>query len=274
MKGISVPPRIAICFYGITRSLRHTLPSIEARAIGPARAAGEARIYGHFFLQRRIDNPRTGERGELDPEEHRLLRPDWVELEEPDLCLAQWDFEGLKRHGDFWDDGFHSLRNLIHQLHSLNRVTAAARADGARICLFLRPDLEYHDSLGPAIRRAQRALRTTRPLVQLPWWQGWNGYNDRFAIAAGDAAIAAYGTRVTQMAAFCDETGGPVHSERLLAHVLERNGIPVRTIGARASRVRIEGRMRYEDFLPTRLSNLRRGLRERLSSRSPDKTTS
>ena len=135
-------PRLAICFYGITRSLRHTLPSIEARAIAPARAAGDVRIYTHFFLQRRIDRIRTGETGELDLDEHRLLQPDWRELEEPDDCLATWDFDGLKRHGDFWENDFQSLRNLVHQLHSMNRVTAAARADGAQICLFLRPDLQ------------------------------------------------------------------------------------------------------------------------------------
>lgn len=253
-------PQIALCFYGITRSLRHTLPSIDARAIVPARKAGDVRIYAHFFRQRRIDHARTGETGELDLDEHRLLRPDWLELEEPDDCLAAWDFDGLKRHGDFWENDFHSLRNLVHQLHSMNRVTAAARADGAGICLFLRPDLLYHDSLAPAIRRARRALATGRPLVQLPWWQSWNGHNDRFAIAAGDAAIAAYGSRVTRMADFCAATGGPVHSERLLAFTLADADIPVRTIGARASRVRMGGQVRYEDFLPTQLSLLRKRL--------------
>lgn len=256
--------RIALCFFGITRSLRYTLSSIEAQALHPARTAGEARIYAHFFLQHRIDNPRSGEVGLLDLDEHRLLRPDWLALEEPDTCLATWDFEGLKRPGDFWQDDFVSLRNLVHQLHSLDRVTRAARAGGADICLFLRPDLRYHDSLAPAIRRAQRALDAGTPLVQLPWWQAWNGCNDRFAIAAGDAAIAAYGGRAAQLAAFCTETGGPVHSERLLAYALRRADIPVRTIGARASRVRLDGNVRYEDFLPPHLSALRRGLRDRL----------
>lgn len=257
-------PRIALCFFGITRSLRHTVTSIETRAIRPARAAGEARIYAHFFRQRRLDHARTPETGELDPDEHRLLDPDWLEMEEPEACLETWDFEALKGYGDFWQNEFYSLRNLVHQLHSMNRVTAAARADGAEICLFLRPDLQYHDSLAPAIGRARRALDAGRPLVQLPWWQAWNGHNDRFAIATGDAAIAAYGSRVTQLAAFCAETGGPVHSESLVAYAMDKAGIPVRTIGARASRVRMNGNMRYEDFLPAPLAGLRRGLRERI----------
>lgn len=242
-------PSIALCFFGITRSLRHTLPSIEAKAIRPARAAGDIRIYAHFFRQQHLVHARTGETGMLDLDEYRLLKPDWLELEEPDTCLETWDFEEMKRHGDFWQNDFFSLRNLIHQLHSLNRVTGAARADGAAICLFLRPDLRYHDSLAPAIARAQRALTAGRPLVQLPWWQAWNGWNDRFAIATGDAAISAYGTRVTQLTDFCAQTGGPVHSERLLAFALDKAHVPVRPILARASRVRLDGKERYEEFV-------------------------
>lgn len=264
--------RIAICFFGITRSLGHTFPSIRQNALDPARAAGSTRIYAHFFRQRNLAEARSGETGVIDPDEHSLLRPDWLQLDEPDECLAQWDFEGLKQYGDFWDNGFQSLRNLVHQLHSLNLVTQAALDDGAAVCLFLRPDLRYHDSLASAIRRAQRAALDGRALVQLPWWQPWTGLNDRFAIAAGKDAIAAYGQRVTQMHGFCAATGGPLHSERLLAHSLMIAGVPVRTFGARASRVRLGGIERYEDFLPPRLSRLRRGLRDavfRIMGRDP-----
>jgi hypothetical protein len=255
--GFLMEPHIAICFFGITRSLSHTLPSIEKNALDPARAAGTVRLYAHFFQQRALAEARSGESGAIDPDEQRLLRPDWLQLEEPDDCLAQWDFETLKRHGDFWDNGFRSLRNLVHQLHSLNLVTQAALADGARVCLFLRPDLRYHDSLGPAIARALRSAREDQNLVQLPRWQSWGGRNDRFAIVAGAKAIAAYGGRVTHMAGFCTTTGSPLHSEQLLAHALAAAGITVRPIGARASRVRLNGRERYEDFLPPPLSLLR-----------------
>jgi len=248
------------------------MPSIEANILGPARTAGKTQIYAHFFRQRSIADARTGESGQLDVEEHRLLRPDWLELEEPDLCLETWDFEGLKRHGDFWQNNFLSLRNLVHQLHSLNRVTEAALADGAKICLFLRPDLRYHDSLVSAVTRAAAAARADKALVQLPRWQPWGGRNDRFAVAAGPAAIAAYGQRVTRLIEFCIATGGPVHSEQLVAYALDRAGISVRTIAARASRVRLGGGERYEDFLPPRLSTLRRNVRAsifRLLGRDP-----
>jgi hypothetical protein len=68
-----------------------------------------------FSRQRSLADARTGESGATesgatesgatDPDEYRLLRADWLRLEEPDACLAQWDFEALKQHGDFRDNG-------------------------------------------------------------------------------------------------------------------------------------------------------------------------
>ena len=247
-------PSIAVCFFGITRSLAHTLPSIEAHVLGPARRHGSVRVYAHFFRQQAIDNPRSGETGRLDPDEHRLLAPDWLRLEAPDQCLQQWDFEAIKRYGDFWNDEFRSLRNLVHQLHSLHEVTQAVLADGADLCLFCRPDLRYHDSLDRPIRRG---LRATGPLAQVPYWQPWMALNDRFALLSGAAATAAYGLRIRRALAFCAAGPRPLHSEPLVKHALAAAAIPVHTIPSRASRVRLDGREAEEDFEHPRARILR-----------------
>lgn len=238
--------KIGICFFGITRSLAYTLPSIEAHVLAPARALGEVRIYAHLFRQDRIENPRTGETGALDPREYELLRADRLELEAPGSCLEKWHFETLKTHGDFWNNGFASLRNLVHQQHSLHRVSSLVLADGdVDICVFVRPDLRYHDSLAEPLRAACRARAGT---VFLPRWQPWFGYNDRFAIAVGAAAIAAYGQRAEAALSYCRDRQAPLHSERMLKYRLVRQGIRVRRIAARASRVRSDGAEFAEDF--------------------------
>lgn len=255
--------KVAVCFFGITRSLAHTRASIEAHVLTPTRKLSSPKIYAHFFLQREIDNPRSGEKGQLDHEEHRLLPIDWLKLEDPDLCLSQWNFEGLKAQGDSWQDDFRSLRNLIHQLHSLNAVTEAALADAAEICLFCRPDLRYHDSLEPALTLA---LRTRGDCVLLPFWQAHGGQNDRFAICVGPKAIAAYGQRIRLAETFCRERAEALNSEFLLDFSLKRAGIPVRTIRARASRVRLDGVQRYEDFARPWVSRVKRTLRPGLTA--------
>ena len=179
--------RIGVCFFGITRSLKFTLPSIQENILAPAREFGDIKIYAHFFDQKNIHNPRTNEFGSLDGEEYKLLGADQLVLEEPDACLDHWNFGALQSFGDAWGDDFYSLRNLIHQLHSLNEVTKMAATDGADLVVFARPDLLYHDDLGRSIRKA---ILGRGPRVVLPCWQHWErGYNDRFAICFGDRAI-------------------------------------------------------------------------------------
>ena len=57
--------KIAVCFRGISRSLSHTIDSIRENVIAPSRTFGEVRVFTHLFDQKTIDNPRSGEKGEL-----------------------------------------------------------------------------------------------------------------------------------------------------------------------------------------------------------------
>lgn len=271
------PATVALCFFGITRSLRFTLPSIETNIIEPltratAISGSDLRVYAHFFDQARIDNPRSGESGEMARNEHRLLATDWLRLEPPAHCLDIWKFDQIKAFGDRWSDGFASLRNLVHQLHSLRQISLAALEGGAEIALFCRPDLRYHDSLAPAITRALR--QPQRHLVQLPGWQSYAGLNDRFAIVSGRQAIHAYGCRIECALSFCQYLKRPLHSEELLLYALDEADIPVRTIRERASRVRLDGTEKEESFsLPGRkraktwLRKLQRACKKQLGIR-------
>lgn len=252
--GSSTRPGLAVCFFGITRSLRYTLPSITANVLAPLRRLGDVRVYAHFYEQAEIDNPRSGEKGALDPTEYRLLQTDRLMLERPDTLQPGW-FETIAAYGDFWQDGNRSLRNLLHQLHSLDMVTGMALEDGMEICVFCRPDLRYHDSLAPA---AKRAIAATDALVQLPSWQPWErGKNDRFGIVSGSAAIAAYGRRGRLATNYCSSRNMPLHAESLLKYALIQSRIQVRQIPARASRVRFDGTEVEEEFRHPRAIRIR-----------------
>ena len=204
-------------------------------------------VYAHFFDQAKIDSPRSGETGELRRGEHALLAPDWLKLEEPGACLPQWHYDKIAAFGDHWKTDFSSLRNLVHQLHSLHTVTSAALADGAEICLFCRPDLRYHDSLAPML---DAGLKARGDAVFLPDWGAWHGMNDRFALAVGRRAIAAYGQRAEGALRYCRTTGKPLHAERMLRMRLEEARVPVRMRPERASRVRADGQEAEEMFEP------------------------
>lgn len=236
-------PKIAICFFGITRALKLTLPSIEDFILAPARARGDVRIFGHLYDLPRIENPRSGESVDMDPDEHKLITWDHLEREKPGACLDQWNFEGLKRHGDKWRDDFVSMRNLVHQLHSLQRVHDMAGEFAPDIIIFVRPDMRYGDSLGPVI---DRALAAEKPTVYLPFWQAWFGYNDRFAVINNADLARRYARRIEQADAFCVDQNYMLHAERLVRFVLR--DAQVETIDVRAWRVRATGEEHNENF--------------------------
>ena len=239
--------RIAICFFGITRSLTHTIASIEENILAPARELGEVRIFAHFFRQATIDNPRSSEKGALRQDEHELLPLDWLQLEEPEICLEQHGFAALKAFGDEWGDDFRSLRNLIHQLHSLQQVTEAAVEWAPDVIVCARPDLRYMDSLKEVIQAALKQRH--KAIAFIPDWQhAIFGLNDRFAVLTRLAAYS-YGRRVTLMQEFCATRNTPLHSESLVRFALMKGSVKVSYVPTKAARVRSDGTQIPERYL-------------------------
>lgn len=204
-------------------------------------------MFTHLFDLRRIDNPRSQESGILPTGEHELLDSDWLVMEQPDTCLAARGFEELAGHGDFWNDDYKSLKNLVHQLHSLAEVTEAALAWRPDVVVFCRPDLRYMDSLRPWLKRS---VGETDHVAWIPNWQHWGGFNDRFAICSTAHAASVYGTRVEVAAEYTRATRRPLHGERLLAWALRHGAVAIRNMPVRAVRVRVGGNEVRERFLP------------------------
>jgi hypothetical protein len=242
-------PKIALCFYGIARSLPQTAPLIHEQITGPLQNHADILRLGHFF-------DKSAEADE--PVEHdvcALLGLDEIQQEAPGACLEQWDFNALLAAGDYWNNGGVSLRNLIHQLHSLKQVTQMALRHDVTHCLFLRPDLLYHDSFAPHLNRM---LAAPAPLAMIPNWQHWKGgMNDRFAFCIGPEAIRAWGMRADLMHRYCQMTQTPLQSERLVTFALWAHGIPDQSLRIRASRLRANGILVKEDFLPHPLRRFR-----------------
>jgi hypothetical protein len=242
----SVRPRIAIGFFGITRSLKWTLPSIQKNIIEPARALGETRLFAHLYQQDHIHNPRTGEDQSLDPNEYQLLGCNEVELEKPGNCLTEANYEWVLAHGDaFFDEG-KSLANLIHQLRSLQQVGRMIDQWEPDVVILARPDLLYHDSLYEEIAKQ---IQQSKIFISIPNWQWFGGVNDRFAIGSRESCRA-YTKRFEYIHPYIEKTGGPLPAERFLRFCLNQQGIIPRPMPITASRIRSNGRVVEEDFSP------------------------
>lgn len=236
--------KIAIALFGIPRGASVTMPVIGTNVIRPCQDIGETRTFFHLYKQSRVTNGRSGDDASIPADAYASFEPFEGELEAPDTCLRRWHFDIVRRFGDHYQDEFRSVRNLLHQLHSLRRVTTAIYAWRPDVVVFIRPDLLYHEPVSAiAVACASRDER----YCLIPDWQWWGGYNDRFAIC-GARAAAVYGRRAELAIEFSLRTGRPLHAERLLRYALRRERAAVRLTRMRASRVRMNGLVVDEDF--------------------------
>ena len=73
--------RVALVFFGITRSLTHTIDSIKQNVLQPLKDAGiEYDIYVHTYDLAQLSNDRSREHSALNTSEWQLLQPDYVSI--------------------------------------------------------------------------------------------------------------------------------------------------------------------------------------------------
>jgi hypothetical protein len=226
--------KIAIGFYGITRSLKSTIKSINQNILEVCKRQARIKVYAHFYEQLTINNPRTQEQGQLDPDEWRLLQADQIQIDNIDKSHDEEMLSQFSKYGNSWEDEGQSTLNIIRQLHSLKKLTQMMLSDhDFEIAIFVRPDMFYHDELpiGEIIKKIKADT------VFLPGWAFGGGVNDRFSVC-GKSAYLAYGKRIDDAVKYCMKYKKPLHSERLLLYSLARHCSRIRYISTRATRVR------------------------------------
>jgi hypothetical protein len=239
--------KIAVAFFGINRSLRQTIESIERNILAPIRAIGTLKTFGHFYNLREIHNPRSGECCSLEASQHHLINFDNLIIDEPNDCLSRFDLTGLFGAKDVYLDDYKSIKNLLHQLHSLDCVTKLIHETyQPHLIIYARPDLLYHNSFENALKLA---IGGADRQVYLPDWQRYGGYNDRFAICPKGSAVA-YGCRANLVNTYI-ALRRPLYAELFLFYALHKMNITVSRLEICASRVRSDGRVEDELFSNT-----------------------
>lgn len=237
---------IVIVLFGIVRKVTPFLDSINHALFHPLNKLGLTyRVMGQINSPAWIANPRSCEHGL--PDSADLITDQFKDLVVKDQSLATiaQELENFSQYGDAWNDEYKSLSNLLFQQKSLIEGTKMALNVGAETVFFIRPDLVYHDQFFAPLLSAL-SDRTSRML--LPAWQNNTGLNDRFGIAVGQRSIKTYGLRLEDALNFVSLKNRPLHSERLLAFTLGTHRIPVEFITHRASRCRVDGTIKEENF--------------------------
>jgi hypothetical protein len=244
-----VKDMIAVCFFGQVKNYSHVASSVQEHIFSVLETEHfSIEIYAHTFNETSFTNPRNQEAN---------LTIDFMSLENTLSASGEYkvsvvydpvsaadqsmDVRKLLQHGDPWPDNpALSVRNLVRQLYSLQRLTQlwAPRARRYKYCLYLRPDLLFWSDLD--LRRARPHLDAGALVT--PAFDQNEGLNDRLALGT-PAVMRAYGARADGLLDYVLGLGRPPHAETYLLHAMAARG--VRNVDSAVSfeRVRADGRL-------------------------------
>lgn len=235
---------IAICFFGLTRSLKYTFQNILDNIYG---VLDEHKIhydvYLHTYNLTNLTNPRSNEHQiALNASEYALLRPTYYHIGDQSSFFNVLNMSDYLKRGDAWKDNGHSAQNVLCQYQSLNLVTEMwlmrQEETSYDLILYLRPDLLYN-----RLNVSDLWYAYEHQCILLPNYHQFGGYNDRFAVGP-PYKMRVYGQRIQWLREYAQ--GRVLHGESFLKHLLTPLH-PEETFSLRGKRIRANGMMNPGD---------------------------
>lgn len=244
-------PRVAVCLFGLTRSLNITRHSFRRHVLDVLTSHGYAYdIFLHTYKKSTLTNPRSQEdQVRLDVNEWRFLRPTRVLSEEPDEVDKDYVWPLLEKaltRGDRWrenNSNHSSMANLLRQLRSIEKVTDLLVKETLEngkhydAVIFARPDVWFFNDINvheiktvgsyPSILYSPKAHATAKP----------DEVNDRFAICHMRNAMV-WGHRSQLIDEYVFELNHTLHAESLMGYALQKADVDVRLSSTQFARVR------------------------------------
>jgi len=213
--------RIAICYWGLTRSTKKVYQTHHDQLFKPLKDAGvEFEVYMHTWCTNAPMlwwNPAP----EPDYEEYKLLTPTHYQIDNQEEYLATLDMSKYF-DADLWARVGDShvgewvpqlIRNHLCALESQKRAFAMAKGSGHDFVIFIRPDVEILTAIDLAWLAAPFS-------ILIPEINHGEGLNDQFAIIPL-AAAAHYAERIDEIAAF-RRTEGRIVSEKYVKFIVHK----------------------------------------------------
>lgn len=245
------PKKVAICFFGLTRSLKTTLPSIQSSIFNVLNNQQiPYDIYCHTYDLKKIKLKRSKENSDLNPDEYKSLHPDYERVDSQEEFLKQYPCQKIFKFGDPWKTKFENSKNLLCQLNSLNQVTKMWLKNKEKYfgCIYLRPDLEYKN-IFPICQLLAIQKYPKQHCLFLPQWDKYEGCNDRIAMATLSAAEH-YGTRLVTALQYCRNNKKPLQAEKFLKwHIKQNKEIIIKTFLLVGIRVRANQKRHRPDVI-------------------------
>lgn len=181
--------KVALCFWGLARSLRITYKSIENRVLKVLkRNKIPYKIFMHTYeVNSLLNNSRTGERGvKLNNKEYKILNADYVEVDNQEEVKKKLNLKQYRTKRDPWNTGYKSVDNFVLAMYSKKRLWEIIEKSGENCThyIFLRPDVKYRNNL---MIKWLRKINNQQILIPLANQYKFR-FNDRFAICKYEVA--------------------------------------------------------------------------------------
>ena len=230
--------RIALGFWGITRSLKYTIQSIKQYIIHPLQQQNvEFVIYIHTYnVKSTYNNIRTNEfHIQLDNDEYKLLNPNYIQIDDQDEIKKQINIEQYRTHPDPWNTNYNSVDNFICAMYSKQQLVNMISASKQQFdyVMFLRPDVKYKNPINTAIFNHVHDYTICIPNFAL-YYQ----FNDRFAIT-NMITYNLYGSIFAYLLEYSKQYS--LHSEQCQSRILQRTRMRLVYIPFFFNRVRFNG---------------------------------
>ena len=243
--------KIAVGFYGITRSLKYTINSIKENIFNVFKENNiEYDIFMHTYFLKSYENKRANEKitNKIDNEEYKLLSPKYLKIDNQDDIIKKLKLTSYRSFPDPWKSDYQSVNFYILGSYSRYMLTNMIEdvEDNYDYILFIRPDCLYKNKLN--LKYLNLVNYNT---IIIPNFQLYSKFkiNDRFAITNKET-YKIYGKIFLQLLDLSKKM--PLHSETILGLILDNNKINIKRLNFKFARVRCDGTIKKSDLLPNR----------------------
>jgi hypothetical protein len=239
--------RVAVGFFGITRSLKYTINSIETNILDVLTKNNiNYDIFMHTYYLNSYSNKRAKESttNKINNDEYKLLNPKYFQQDNQDEIKNKLKLELYRTHKDPWNTKYESVDFFILACYSRLILTEMIEKTYINYdyILFVRPDCLYLDKLDTS-----KFNLINNNTILIPNFHLFGKYtiNDRFAIT-NNYTYKIYGKVFKQLLELSKKH--ELHSETILGLVLNNNKIKCSKINFNFSRIRINGKTK--DIFP------------------------
>lgn len=208
--------RVAICYWGMTRSTRFIYKSHE-KYLFDVLKLNNIQYTTYIHTWRTEFNVVWNEISPIpiDYEEWRLLNPNEYCLDHQDTFLQSIDFS--KYFDSTSNQEWHPrlIINHICSLESKRQVFRMSQKHGADFVIFIRPDVQLHNYFNIGIFNELKAGH-----IAIPNDNHGEGFNDRFAVLPFESA-SHYAERINGLAEF-RRTEGRIVSEKYVKFIINK----------------------------------------------------